>query len=136
APLSERLVTQAEVNAASDAAAIRTFLHMWSLLQFAATDQVEDIFEPELRTLIGSSLLAAAIEGELVTWQATKPKIVSASVTAGTAMIRFLALDETGKLRAASVSFRGGEGNWHVAYFSLLNGALQRAAQQSTQVRV
>src|SRR5437016_6200778 len=49
APLSQRLVTQAEVNAASDAAAIRTFLHMWSLLQFAAADQVETIFEPELR---------------------------------------------------------------------------------------
>src|SRR5437870_2885774 len=77
APLPERLVTQAEVNSASDTAAVQTFLHMWSVLQFVATDQVEEIFEPELRQLIGPSLLAAAIEGEVIIWQATKPKILS-----------------------------------------------------------
>ena len=41
APLGERLLKQSEINSVSDSAAVRTFLQLWSLLQFQAWDQAE-----------------------------------------------------------------------------------------------
>src|ERR1700704_5453151 len=41
APLSKRLVKQSEIESPSDSAAQRSFLQLWSLLQFGAWDQAE-----------------------------------------------------------------------------------------------
>jgi hypothetical protein len=136
APLGERLVKQSDINSASDTAAVRTFLQLWSLLQFEAWDQAEHLFEPGLRSAIGASLLAGALENDLVVWQSTKPRIISARVAGGTATISFLAGNEQGKVVPTSISFGGAVGTWRVSYFALLNPAIARAAQQREQARI
>src|ERR1700720_2889728 len=121
APLGERLVKQSDINSASDTSALRTFLQLWSLLQFEAWDQAEQLFEPGLRRAIGASLLAGALENDLIVWQATKPRIISSRVAGGTATISFLAGNEQGKVVPTSISFGAAAGTWRVSYFALLN---------------
>jgi hypothetical protein len=135
-PLSERLVKQSEIESTSDSAAQRTFLQLWSLLQFEAWDQAEQLFEPGLRRAIGVALLAAALENDLIFWQSTKPRIISARATGGTATISFLARDEQGKVVPTSISFGGTVGAWRVSYFALLNPAIARATQLREQARI
>ena len=136
APLGDRLITQREINSASDSAGVRTFLRLWSLLQFGSWDQAEQIFEPGLRSAIEPSLLAQALEVDSVIWQSTKPKILSARATRRSATISFLARNELGDVVPTSISFGGGLGSWQVSYFSLINPALVRAAQTRTQVAI
>jgi hypothetical protein len=136
APLSERLVKQSEIEAASDTAAVRTFRQLWSLLQFQSWDSAEQLFEPGLRNAIGPSLLAETLEGGLIIWQATKPRIVSAHDSGGMATITFLARDEQDNVVPTSISFGGTPGNWRVSYFPLLNGLIQRTVQLRVQAKL
>jgi hypothetical protein len=136
APLGDRLVKQSEINSASDTDAARTFLQLWSLLQFEAWDQAEQLFEPGLRSAIGASLLAAAFENDLVVWQSTKPQIVSARVAGATATISFLARNEQGNVLPTSISFGGAPGAWRVSFFSLLNPAIARTTEAREQARI
>jgi hypothetical protein len=136
APLGDRLVKQSEISSASDTDAAQTFLQLWSLLQFEAWDQAEQLFEPGLRHAIGAALLAAAMENDLIVWQSTKPRIISARVARKTATISFLAGDEQGKVVPTAISFGGAVGTWRVSYFALLNPAIARATQQREQARI
>jgi hypothetical protein len=136
APLDERLVTASDINSASDKYGVRTFLQLWSLLQYGAVDRALVLFEPELRKTIGTTLLAQALETDLLIWQGTKPHVVSAGGSTTTATITFQARDETDKLLPGSVTLRGGEGRWRVAYFSPLNFALQRTVQLRVQATI
>lgn len=136
APLGDRLVKQSEIRSTSDADAARTFLQLWSLLQFEAWDQAEQLFEPGLRSAIGTSLLAAAFENDLVIWQSTRPHIISARVAGTTATISFLARNEQGNVIPTSISFGGAPGTWRVSFFSLLNPAIARTTEQREQARI
>jgi len=136
APLGDRLLKQSEITSASDTAAQRTFLQLWSLLQFEAWAQAEQLFEPGLRSAIGVSLLAGAFENDIIVWQATKPQIVSARVAGTMATISFLARNEEGTVMPTSISFGGAPGAWRVAYFPLLNPAISRTAEQRAQARI
>jgi hypothetical protein len=136
APLSKRLVKQSEIESASDSAAQRSFLQLWSLLQFGAWDQAEQLFEPGLRDTIGASLLAQALAQNLVIWLATKPRIVTARAKGTTALITFLARDERDTVVPASISFQRSSGVWLVSYFSPLDGAIQRAVQFRLQAQI
>jgi hypothetical protein len=136
APLEQRLIKPSEIAAAPDSAARRTFLQLWSTLQFGAWDRAEQLFEPGLRSAIGPALLAEGLEQYLLIWQATKPRIVTAKVSGETATITFLARDEKDRVVPASISFTRSGGAWLVSYFSLLDGALQRAAQLTTQAQL
>jgi hypothetical protein len=136
APLGDRLVNQSEISSTSDTDAARTFLQLWSLLQFEAWDQAEQLFEPGLRNAIGASLLAAAFENDLVVWQSTKPQIISARVAGTMATISFLARNEQGNVIPTSISFGGAPGTWRVSFFSLLNPAIARTADQREQARI
>jgi hypothetical protein len=136
APLGDRLLQRSEINAASDADAVRTFLQLWSLLQFQSWDQAEQLFEPGLRSLISPPLLAAAFETDTSVWQATRPRIVSAKSSPGTATITFLARNEQGDVMPTAISFGGAPESWRVSYFGLLNPAIARAAQFRTQVQL
>jgi hypothetical protein len=136
APLSDRLVKQSEVRSASDTAAVRTFSQLWSLLQYQAWDQAEQLFQPGLREAIGASLLSQALAQNVVMWQATKPKIVTATSHGSTALITFLARNEAGTVVPASISFQQASGSWLVSYFSLLDGAIQRTVQRRTQAQI
>lgn len=136
APLEQRLIKPSEIAAAPDSAARRTFLQLWSTLQFGAWDRAEQFFEPGLRSTIGPALLAEGLEQYLLIWQATKPRIVTAKVSGETATIAFLARDEKDHVVPASISFTRSAGAWLVSYFSLLDGALQRAAQLTTQAQL
>lgn len=136
APLGDRLVKRSEVDSASDKNGVRTFLQLWSVLQYRAWDQAVAMFQPGLRDAIGPALLTGALAGDIIVWQATKPQIVSATVTNGTALIRFVARDETDNLLPASISLQRTEGSWHVSYFSLLDGALQRSVQLREQAAI
>jgi hypothetical protein len=136
APLTERLVKQSEIEAASDTTGVRSFLQLWSSLQFQSWDSAEQLFEPGLRNAIGPSLLAEALEGGLIIWQATKPRIVSAHDSGGTATIAFLARDEQDHVVPTSISFGGAPGNWRVSYLPLLNGLIQRTVQLRVQAQL
>src|SRR5438309_806857 len=81
APLRDRLVKRSDVEAASDVSGARTFLQLWSLLQYRAWDQAVAMFQPGLREAIGPALLTGALAREVIVWQATKPQIVSATQT-------------------------------------------------------
>jgi hypothetical protein len=134
APLSNRIVERAEVNAASDVNGVRTFLQLWSLLQYRAWDQAVAMFQPALREVIGPELLTGALASEVIVWQATKPQIVSATQSSGTVLIKFLARDEKDNLLPASISLqRGAAGSWQVSFFSLLDGALQHTVEHREQ---
>jgi hypothetical protein len=136
APLGDRLVKQSEISSTSDTDAAQTFLQLWSLLQFEAWDQAEQLFEPGLRGAIGASLLAAAFENDLVVWQSTKPQIISARAAGRMATISFLARNEQGNVIPTSISFGGAPGKWRVSFFSLLNPAIARTTEQREQVRI
>jgi hypothetical protein len=136
APLGDRLVKHSEVTSASDAAGVRTFLQLWSLLQYRAWDQAVAMFDPGLREAIGPALLTGALAGYVIVWQGTKPQIVSATETNGKAFIKFVARDERDQLLPASISLERGEGGWRVAYFSLLDGALERSVQLREQAAI
>lgn len=136
APLGDRLVNQSEISSASDTDAARTFLQLWALLQFEAWDQAEQLFEPGLRSAIGASLLAEAFENDLVIWQATKPRIISARLAGTMETISFLSRNEQGNVVPASISFGGAPGTWRVSYFSLLNPAIARTTEQREQARI
>jgi hypothetical protein len=136
APLDKRLVKQSEIESASDSAAQRSFLQLWSLLQFSAWDQAERLFQPGLRNTIGASLLAQALAQNQVIWQATKPRIVTARARGATAVITFLARDEKDGVVPASISFLRSKGAWLVSYFSPLDGAIQRAVQLRLQAQI
>jgi hypothetical protein len=136
APLGQRLVKQAEIAAAPDSAAQQTFLRFWSTLQFGAWDRAEQFFQPGLRNAIGSATLAQALGQYILIWQGTKPRIVTARATDGTATITFFARDEDDHVIPASVSFQRTRGVWLVSFFSLLDPALQRAVQLRTQAQV
>jgi hypothetical protein len=133
APLPDRLVTPAEIESVSDALAKKTFLQLWSLLQFRSWDRAATLFEPGLRRTVGLSTLTAGLEANLLVWQATKPKITSAGIAGGRATVTFLARDERNNVTPAAITFRGGKAHWHVMYFSMLNFALQRAVQTRVQ---
>jgi hypothetical protein len=135
-PLSDRLVTSSDVDAASDASGVRTFLQMWSLLQYRAWDQAVAMFDPGLREAIGPALLTGALAGDILVWQGTKPRIVSATVSNGTALIRFVARDETDNLLPASISLQGGAGRWRVSYFSLLDAAVAHSVAHREQAAI
>lgn len=136
APLSDRLIKRSEIESASDTAAVRTFLHLWSLLQFGSWDQAEQLFEPGLRNTIGASTLAQALELDLIVWQGTKPNIITAGVTHGEATISFFARNEQGSVIPSSISFGGAPNGWRVSYFSMLNPAIQRAVQLRVQAQL
>jgi hypothetical protein len=136
APLRDRLVEQTEIDAASDSSAQRTFLQLWSFLQYQAWDQAEELFEPGLREKLGASLLAQALENDVLVWQSTKPHIVSARLAGGTATISFLSRNETDAVVPSAISFAGSPGRWRVSYFGLLNPAIARTAEQRVQARV
>jgi hypothetical protein len=136
APLSQRLVKQSEIESASDSAAQRTFLQLWSVLQFGAWDEAEQFFQPGLRQAIGPAVLAQGLAQDLIVWQATKPRIVTAHVTGKTALITFLARDEKDNVMPASISFQRAAEAWRVSYFSLLDGAIQRAVQLRLQAQL
>jgi hypothetical protein len=136
APLSQRLVSQAEINAASDTSAVRTFLDLWSALQFEEWDRAAAVFDPGLRKALGPAQLIEALESYVLVWQATKPKIVSTRVTGRRAVIAFLERDELGHVLPASISFEGHPGGWRAYYFSPLDGALQRAVQLRVQAQL
>jgi hypothetical protein len=136
APLRDRLVEQSEVNSASDGRAERTFLQLWSLLQFQAWDQAEQLFEPGLRETIGASLLAQALENDVIVWQATKPHIVSVRSVGETVTISFLSRNEKNEVIPTAISFAGSPGRWRVSYFGLLNPAIVRTTEQRVQARV
>lgn len=133
APLQQRLVKPSEIAAASDTAAQRTFLRLWSTLQFGAWDRAEQFFQPGLVSTIGAPLLAQALEQYVLVWQGTKPRIQTAAVSGGTATISFLVRNEQDRVVPASISFARSGGAWLVSYFSLLDGALQRAVQLRVQ---
>jgi hypothetical protein len=136
APLSSRLIKQSEISAASDTAAVRTFLQLWSLLQYQAWDQAEQLFQPGLREAIGASLLAQALAQDAIVWQGTKPHIVTADNHGTTAVIMFMARNEADAIVPASISFQQANGTWLVSYFSMLDGAIQRTVQQRTQAQI
>jgi hypothetical protein len=137
APLGDRLITQAEISATPDTAAQQTFLRLWSLLQYSAWDEAARLFEPGLRDATGLSLLTEALENNLIAWQATKPKIITARVTApAVATIGFLARDERGHVVPSSISFGREDGRWRVSYFPLLNAPLARAAATRVQDQI
>jgi hypothetical protein len=136
APLDQRLVKQKEIAAAPDSAAQRTFLELWSTLQFGAWDRAEQFFQPGLRGTIGPAVLAQGLEQYLLVWQGSKPRIVTARAAGDTATITFLARDEKDRVVPASISFTRSNGSWLVSYFSLLDGALQRAVQLAVQARL
>jgi hypothetical protein len=135
-PVGERLVAPSEISAASDRYGVRTFLHFWSLLQYGAVDRAELLFAPDLRHLVGAELLGQALASNLLIWQGTKPRIVAANGSATSVTIMFQARDETDKLLPGSITLRGGEGRWQIAYFSLLDFALQRAVQLRVQANI
>lgn len=136
APLSQRLIKQSEIQAVPDSAAQRTFLRLWSTLQFGAWDQAEQFFQPGLRNAIGVAVLAQGLAQNSLIWQATKPRIVAAGVTDGKAAITFLARDEKDDVVPASISFESAKGVWLVSYFSMLDGAVQRAVQLRLQAQL
>lgn len=136
APLAARLIHQSEINAASDKNGQRTFLRLWSLLQYGAVDRAELLFAPDLRRAIGTALLAQALSSNQLIWQGTKPHIVSTSESGTSVTILFQARDETDKLLPGSITLRGGEGHWEVTYLSLLNFALQRTVQLRVQASI
>jgi hypothetical protein len=136
APLSDRLVKQSEIAAASDAAANRTFLQLWSLLQFQAWDQAMQLFEPGLRNALGPSLLAQALEDYVTVWQGTKPRILTSRATGDKALITFMTRNEAGGLVPASISFQRINGSWLVYFFSLLDPAIQRTVQLRVQAQI
>jgi hypothetical protein len=111
-------------------------LELWSRLQFQSWEQAERLFQPGLRDAIGASLLAQALESDLIVWQATKPKIISAHSTGATAVVMFLAHSETGVVTPTSISFERTDGHWLVSYFSLLDEALQRTVQTRAQAQI
>src|SRR6185437_12443224 len=136
APLDRRLIKESEIAATPDSAAQQTFLRLWSTLQFGAWDKAEQFFQPGLRSTIGAAVLAQALEQYILLWQATKPRIVTAEVKGATATIAFLARDEKDTVVPASISFQRSNGAWLVSYFSMLDGALQRAVQLRVQSQV
>lgn len=136
APLEKRLVTQSEVESASDSDATKTFLQLWSLLQFQSWDQAERLFAPGLRRVIGASLLAQALRQSVIVWQGTKPKIVSARALGTAASIRFLGRGEGDEVIATSISFGRVGGAWRVSYFPLLDTALEHVAQLQAQAEI
>ena len=136
APLSKRLVKQAEIEATSDSAAERTFLQLWSLLQYGAWDQAEELFQPGLREAIGPSLLAQALAQDILVWQATKPRIVGTRVTGSSVLITFLTRDEKNGIVPASISFERAKGVWLVSYLSMLDFAIQRSVQSRLQAQL
>jgi hypothetical protein len=136
APLSQRLIRQSEIQAAPDSAAQRTFLRLWSTLQFGGWDQAEQFFQPGLRNTIGIAVLAQGLAQDSLIWQATKPRIVTARVTGQKAAITFLARDEKDDVVPASISFESTDGVWLVSYFSMLDGAVQRAVQLRLQAQL
>ncbi|HLB21605.1 MAG TPA: hypothetical protein VK605_05810 [Solirubrobacteraceae bacterium] len=136
APLGQRLIKQSEIQSTPDSAAQRTFLRLWSTLQFGAWDQAEQFFQPGLRDTIGVAVLAQGLAQGSLIWQATKPRIVTARVTGETAAITFLARDEKDNVAPASISFTRTHGVWLVSFFSLLDGALQRAVQLRLQAQL
>src|SRR4051812_40039859 len=66
APLEQRLIKPSEIAAVPDSAARRTFLQLWSTLQFGAWDRAERFFEPGLRSTIGPALLAEGLQQYLL----------------------------------------------------------------------
>jgi hypothetical protein len=133
APLADRLISESEIARASDAAAVQTFLRLWSLLQYQAWTRAADLFQPGLRKAVSDALLTQALSGNLLLWQSSKPVIRSAEVVKGVALIRFLTRNEAGQVVPTSISFERGRAGWLVAYFPALDFALQRAAQLRAQ---
>jgi hypothetical protein len=136
APLQKRLIKQSEIAATPASAAQRTFMSLWSTLQFGGWDRAEQFFQPGLRSALGPATLAEALEQYALIWQGTKPRIVTARVSGKTATITFLARNEKDGVVPASISFVRSDGAWQVSYFSLLDGALQRAVQLRVQAEL
>jgi hypothetical protein len=136
APLQSRMVTQAEVEHASDAAATRTFLQLWSRLQFESWPAALELFEPGLRRAIGDATLSQALGADLVLWQASKPGVVSTRVVGSIATIQFVIRDEKNNLVPSSITFRRSGRRWRVVYMSLLDTALQRSVQTRVQAAI
>jgi hypothetical protein len=136
APLQSRMIKQGEIEAAPDTAAVRTFLLLWSRLQFESWPGALELFEPGLRRAIGDATLTQALEADVLVWQATKPGIVNEHVGPNAATIEFVARDERDRLTPSSITFRRAGAHWLVAYMSLLDSALQRSVQTRVQAAI
>jgi hypothetical protein len=135
-PLPSRLVKQSEIAAASDTAAVRTFLLLWSRLQYQSWPAATELFEPGLRSTIGESNLTQALAADVIVWQGSKPGVTASRVSGNTAVIEFLARDEKNNLMPSSITFRRSLGRWLVAYMSILDTALQRSVQTRVQAAI
>ena len=136
APLSSRLVKQSEIAGASDVAAVRTFLLLWSRLQYQSWPAAAELFEPGLRSTIGESNLPQALAAGVIVWQGSKPGVIASRVSGNTAVIEFLARDEKNNLMPSSITFRRSSRRWLVAYMSMLDTALQRSVQTRVQAAI
>lgn len=135
-PLQSRMVKQAEVERASDGAAAKTFLQLWSRLQFESWPAALELFEPGLRRAIGDATLSQALAADLVLWQGSRPGIVSTRVAGSIATIEFVIRDEKNDLAPSAITFRRSGGSWRVVYMSLLDSALQRSVQTRVQAAI
>jgi hypothetical protein len=136
APLQSRIVKRSEIDAASDTYAVRTFLQLWSRLQFESWPAALELFEPGLRAAVGDSNLTQAFKAYTLLWQGSKPGVVNKRVNGNLATIEFVTRDEKNNLTPSSITFRRAGAGWLVAYMSLLDSALQRSVQTRVQAAV
>jgi hypothetical protein len=136
APLQSRIITQAELNAVPDGEAVRTFLVLWSRLQFESWPSAVELFEPALRDTIGDSTLVQALAADLAVWQGSKPGIINKRVTGASATIEFIVRVEKDQLSPSSITFKRSGKGWLVSYMSLLDSALQRSVQTRVQAAI
>jgi hypothetical protein len=132
-PLGQNLVRQSEIDKTSDASGVKTLLQFWLALQYQDYESATSFFYPGLANFVGVAQLALALKSEGSLWGSTKPDVVEATTSGGTARVIFVVRNLLGKVAPVTVSFRKLGTTWKINYLTLLDEALRAYAQQYGQ---
>jgi hypothetical protein len=132
-PLGQNLVKQSEIKKTSDASGVKTLLQFWLALQYQDYESATSFFYPGLANFVGVAELALALKNEGSLWSSTKPDIVEATTSGGTARAIFVIRNLLGNVTPVTVAFRKLGTAWKINYLTLLDEALKAYAQQYGQ---
>ncbi len=133
-PLGQNLVKQSEIDKTSDASGVKTLLQFWLALQYQDYESATSFFYPSLANFVDVSQLALALRNEGSLWSSTKPNVVEATTSGGTARVIFVISSLLGNATPVTVSFQKLGTAWKINYLTLLDEALRTWAQQRTQI--
>jgi hypothetical protein len=132
-PEANNLVGQAELEKYPPDSAARSFLELWSDLQYQSWAEVAAYYSPGLRRFIGTEELVGAKKVDASTFPVTKPEIGRIKEDGPETTIYYSMALPGGTRELGSTTWRKEGGNWEMIYDSRLDAELNQFARNRVE---